>query len=64
MVFQDWLISFLSSLSQPSVFNFVSAVNGFYDNGGGKCYVYLMGTENLKISLRENQADKIWSLCF
>src|SRR5690606_38742514 len=28
-------------LSQPSVFNFVAGVNGFYDNGGGKAYVYL-----------------------
>jgi hypothetical protein len=55
---------FSEFLSQPSVFNFVSAVNGFYDNGGGKCYVYLMGTENLKISLRENQADKFGLYAF
>jgi uncharacterized protein len=55
---------FSDFLSQPSVFNFVSAVNGFYDNGGGKCYVYLMGTENLKISLRENQSDKFGLYAF
>ena len=55
---------FSEFLSQESVFNFVSAVNGFYDNGGGKCYVYLMGTENLNISLRENQADKFGLYAF
>ncbi len=43
--FQAWL-------SQPSVFNFVAAVQGFYDNGGGKAYVYLMGTKNLEGSIR------------
>ena len=32
-------------LSQPSVFNFVAGVNGFYDNGGGKAYVYLLGVQ-------------------
>ena len=50
---------FQEFLSQPNVFNFVASVNGFYDNGGGKCYVYLMGTPNLECSIRENQADKI-----
>lgn len=50
--FREWL-------SQPSVFNFVAAVNGFYDNGGGKCYVYLMGTQEMGCSIRENQADKL-----
>ena len=46
-------------MSQPSVFKFVQALNGFFDNGGGKCYVYLMGTQNMNTSLRENAADKI-----
>jgi len=55
---------FSDFLSQPSVFNYVSAVNGFYDNGGGKCYVYLMGTENLNVSLRENQSDKLGLYAF
>ena len=32
---------FYSFLSQESVFNFVTAVSGFYDNGGGKAYVYV-----------------------
>ncbi|MEC8382301.1 MAG: phage tail sheath C-terminal domain-containing protein [Myxococcota bacterium] len=50
---------FTTFMSQPSVFNFVQALNGFYDNGGGKCYVYLMGTQNLNMSLRENAADKL-----
>jgi len=50
---------FQDFLSQPSVFNFVASVNGFYDNGGGKCYVYLMGTPNMECSIRENQADKL-----
>ena len=50
---------FTTFMSQPSVFNFVQALNGFYDNGGGKCYVYLMGTQNLDVSLRENAADKL-----
>ena len=40
-----------------SVFNFVLN-NGFYDNGGGKSYVYLMGVQNMT-SIRENQADKV-----
>jgi len=51
-------------MSQPSVFNFVSGVNGFYDNGGGKCYVYLMGVQNLECSIRENQADKLGLYAF
>jgi hypothetical protein len=29
-------------------------VNGFYDNGGGKFYVYLMGVRDLDCSIREN----------
>jgi hypothetical protein len=55
--FRDWL-------SKPSVFNFVAGVNGFYDNGGGKCYVYLMGTQDLENSIRENQADKLGLYAF
>jgi len=55
--FRDWL-------SQPSVFNFVTGVNGFYDNGGGKSYVYLMGVQDTEISIRENQADKIGLYAF
>jgi len=49
---------FQEFLSQPSVFNFVSAVQGFYDNGGGKAYVYLMGTKNLNGSIRGDQGAK------
>lgn len=55
---------FQQFLSQPSVFNFVASVNGFYDNGGGKCYVYLMGTSNIEGSIRENQADKLGLYAF
>jgi hypothetical protein len=55
--FQGWL-------SSGSVFNFVSAVNGFYDNGGGKCYVYLMGSQDMNCSIRENQADKVGLYAF
>lgn len=55
--FRQWL-------SQPSVFNFVAGVNGFYDNGGGKSYVYLMGVQNLECSIRENQADKLGLYAF
>ena len=55
--FRDWL-------SQPSVFNFVASVNGFYDNGGGKCYVYLMGVKDMGLSIRENQADKLGLYAF
>jgi hypothetical protein len=55
---------FQAFLSSPNVFNFVSSVNGFYDNGGGKAYVYLMGTQNLDCSVRENQADKIGLYAF
>ncbi|MBX2796034.1 MAG: phage tail sheath subtilisin-like domain-containing protein [Myxococcales bacterium] len=51
--------AFRTWLSEPSVFNFVASVNGFYDNGGGKAYVYLMGTGDLETSIRENQADKL-----
>jgi hypothetical protein len=50
---------FFQFLSEPSVFNFVSGINGFYDNGGGKCYVYLMGVGDIDCSIRENQADKL-----
>ncbi len=55
--FRDWL-------SLPSVFNFVSSVNGFYDNGGGKAYVYLMGVADTDCSIRENQADKLGLYAF
>ena len=55
--FREWL-------SQPTVFNFVAGVNGFYDNGGGKTYVYLMGTGNVEGSIRENQADKLGLYAF
>jgi len=55
---------FQEFLSQPSVFNFVSGVNGFYDNGGGKAYVYLMGAGDLACSVRENQADKLGLYAF
>jgi hypothetical protein len=57
-------VQFREWLSQPSVFNFVAGVNGFYDNGGGKCYVYLMGVQNLECSIRENQADKLGLYAF
>jgi hypothetical protein len=56
--------AFRAWLSQPSVFNFVAAVNGFYDNGGAKAYVYLMGVQNLELSIRENQADKLGLYAF
>ncbi len=55
---------FREFLSQPSVFNFVGGVNGFYDNGGGKSYVYLMGVGDLDLSIRENQADKLGLYAF
>jgi hypothetical protein len=55
---------FREFLSQPSVFNFVASVNGFYDNGGGKSYVYLLGVQNMDLSIRENQADKIGLYAF
>ncbi|MGC6491745.1 MAG: phage tail sheath family protein [Myxococcota bacterium] len=55
---------FQQFLSQPSVFKFVAAVNGYYDNGGGKCYVYLMGSQDLEVSVRENQADKLGLYAF
>ncbi len=51
-------------LSQPSVFNFVASVHGFYDNGGGKAYVYLMGAGDIEGSIRENQADKLGLYAF
>ena len=56
--------SFRDFLSQPTVFNFVASVNGFYDNGGGKSYVYLMGVQDLDCSVRENQADKLGLYAF
>jgi phage tail sheath protein FI len=49
---------FQEFLSQPTVFNFVAAVQGFYDNGGGKAYVYLMGTKNPNGSIRGDQGAK------
>jgi uncharacterized protein len=55
---------FRAFLSQESVFNFVSGVNGFYDNGGGKAYVYLMGVQDMAVSIRENQADKLGLYAF
>jgi len=55
---------FREFLSQPTVFNFVAGVNGFYDNGGGKSYVYLMGVTNIDSSIRENQADKLGLYAF
>jgi hypothetical protein len=56
--------AFSDFLSQPSVFRYVASVNGFYDNGGGKCYVYMMGSENMACSLRENQSDKLGLYAF
>jgi phage tail sheath protein FI len=55
---------FQSFLSQPSIFNFVCGINGFYDNGGGKAYVYLMGVSDTDCSIRENQADKLGLYAF
>ena len=56
--FTDWL-------STPEVFSFVAGVNGFYDNGGGKAYVYLMGCKAPgSQSLVENQADKLGLYAF
>jgi phage tail sheath protein FI len=55
---------FYAFLSQESVFNFVTGVNGFYDNGGGKAYVYLMGSESLSISIREDQENKVGLYAF
>ena len=49
---------FQDFLSQETVFNFVTAVQGFYDNGGGKAYVYMMGTKNLNGSIRGGFGDK------
>jgi len=43
---------------------YVAGVNGFYDNGGGKAYVYLMGVKDLDTSIRENQADKLGLYAF
>jgi uncharacterized protein len=51
-------------LSLPTVFSFVAALNGFFDNGGGKAYVYLMGVQDLDCSIRENQADKLGLYAF
>ncbi len=61
---EDLKDEFRQWLSQPSVFNFVASVNGFFDNGGGKCYVYLMGVQDLNCSIRENQADKLGLYAF
>ena len=55
---------FRDFLSLPSVFNFVAAIDGFYANGGGKCYVYLMGMQDTDGSLSENQADKLGLFAF
>ncbi len=55
---------FSNFLSQETVFNFVAAIDGFYANGGGKCYVYLMGAQDVGTSLQENQADKIGLFAF
>jgi hypothetical protein len=55
---------FSEFLSQESIFNFVAAIDGFYANGGGKCYVYLMGAKAVDTSLRENQADKLGLYAF
>ena len=55
---------FRAFLSQESVFNFVAGVNGFYDIGGGKAYVYLMGVQDMDGSIRENQADKLGLYAF
>jgi hypothetical protein len=61
---EDLKNEFQAWLSQPSVFNFVSGVNGFYDNGGGKAYVYMMGVQDTDCSVRENQADKVGLYAF
>ncbi len=49
---------FRAFLSQDSVFKFVAGVQGFYDNGGGKAYVYMMGTKDLEASIRGNGGTK------
>jgi len=49
---------FQSFLSQPSVFQFLAAVNGFYENGGGKAYVALHGVTDLNASLVEQPAAR------
>jgi phage tail sheath protein FI len=51
-------------LSTPSVFKFVSGIDGFYSNGGGKCYVYLMGVGSTDTSICENQKDKLGLFAF
>ncbi len=61
---EDLQEQFRAWLSAPSVFNFVSSINGFFDNGGGKAYVYMMGVQNLMCSIRENQADKLGLYAF
>ena len=61
---EDLQGQFRAWLSLPSVFNFVASVNGFFDNGGGKAYVYMMGVQNLECSIRENQADKLGLYAF
>ena len=49
---------FQDFLSEPSMFNFVASVQGFYENGGGKSYVYLQGTQNLEGSIRGDAGTK------
>ena len=61
---EDLKARFTAWLSEPSVFNFVAGVNGYYDNGGEKAYVYLMGAADLDCSIRENQADKLGLYAF
>ncbi len=61
---EDLKEEFRNFLSRPSVFNFVCSVNGFYDNGGGKSYVYLLGVKDTDLSIRENQADKLGLYAF
>jgi len=52
-------------LSQPGVFNLVTGMEGFFNNGGGKAYVYLMGCANPgSVSVVENQADKLGLYAF
>jgi len=61
---EDLKARFTGWLSEPSVFNFVAGINGYYDNGGEKAYVYLMGVADLDSSIRENQADKLGLYAF
>ena len=34
-------------MSQPAVMRFVAALEGFYNNGGGRCWVHMMGLTDL-----------------